>query len=334
MPRYSSRFIILLIALAILSACGPAGEATPPAMDEAAAPVTPIVTALPSASSFNLETPVPGSFDPGSVQDIDLTAYPIMPAVTDHAIALYRAGLADHHNPRVFSKIGDCMTAASAFLTPFGADNFDLGDYGELQAVLDYFGGIPARGEGFTLDSFANPGLATASGFNAASVLDPTWIDPNWCQPNESPLACEYRVSRPGLAIIMFGTNDVFYLEAADFDYYLRNVVLKTIQSGVVPVLSTFPGRPEYPEKSILFNQIIVRIAENYDLPLINLWLALQKLPNQGVDTTETIHLTVPGDGNTGILDDEHLQAGYTYRNLITLQALDVLRQGLGMIAG
>ncbi len=284
--------------------------------------------------ALDLTPPTLGDFDPAAVAEIDLTAYPVMPQVTAHARAIYARSLESGHNPRVFSKVGDCMTAAAAFLTPFGSGEYDLGRYSALQPVLDHFGGVPARGEGFELDSFANPGIATASGFNAASVLDPTWADPNWCRPNESPLACEYRVSQPAIAIIMFGTNDVFYLEADRFDYHLRTVVLETINSDVVPVLNTFPTRPEYPEKSYLFNQIIVRIAQDYDLPLINLWLALQELPNQGVDTTETIHLTVPEEGSTGVFNEETLQAGYTYRNLITLQALDVIRQGLGMNAG
>ena len=265
---------------------------------------------------------------------IDLEAYPVLPVVTDRARTTFAAGREQGLNPRLFAKIGDCMTADAAFLTPFGSGTYDLGQYSALQPVLDFFGGVPARSEGFQQDSFANPGLATASGFNAASVLDPTWSDPNWCRANESPLACEFRVSQPAFAIIMFGTNDVFYLEAEEFDYHLRNVVLRTLDSHVVPVLNTFPGRPEYLDKSLLFNQIIIQIAQDYDIPLVNLWLALADLPDRGINVDDTIHLTIPADGQTGTFDVVHLEAGYTYRNLVTLQALDVLMQGLDLNAG
>jgi hypothetical protein len=268
------------------------------------------------------------------VSDIALEDYPVLPVLTDRARAIFEAGQAAGNNPRVFSKIGDCMTASAHFMAPFGAGDYDLGDYGDLQPVVDYFAGTPARGEGFTEDSFANPGLSTASGFNAASVLDPTWADPNWCRANESPLACEYRASRPAFALVMFGTNDVFYTEAEQFDYYLRSVVLETISHNVVPVLNTFPVRPEFPDKSVLFNQIIIRVAQDYDLPLINLWLALQDVPNQGVDTTQTIHLTWPEDERTGVFTEDRLETGYTFRNLITLQSFDVLLRGLGLLEG
>ncbi len=315
--------VTLLFVLGVAACTTPAGP-TPNLVPTATSPITVEATdATPSST-----------FDPASVAGIDVAAYPVLPEVSDQAHSIFNASRAAGHNPRIFSKIGDCMTAAPAFLTPFGGEDYNLGEYSSLQSVLDFFGGVPARGEGFTLDSFANPGLAAASGYNVASVHDPTWADPTWCKAGESPLACEYRVSQPGLAIIMFGTNDAFYLEADEFDHYLRQVVEQSIASNVLPVLSTFPGRPEYPEKSVLFNQIIIQIALDHDLPLINLWLALQELPDGGINLDETIHLTVPEDSRTGVFDEPHLQAGYTTRNLITLQALQVLQQQLGLSAG
>ncbi|MBZ0306524.1 MAG: SGNH/GDSL hydrolase family protein, partial [Anaerolineae bacterium] len=273
-------------------------------------------------NDIDLTPPELGEFDPASVSDIDISAYPLLPEVTDHAREIYQAGIAQGNQPQVFSKVGDCMTAAEYFLTPFGLNDYALGEYEDLQEVVDYFNSQPVREGDWELDSFANPGLATASGFNTASVLDSIWSNPDWCEANESPLSCEYRVSKPIFSLIMFGTNDTFFIEADAFDYYLRLIVLETIQKNIVPVLYTFPTRPEYPEKSDLFNQIIIKIAEDYDLPLVNLWLGLQDLPNGGVDEIETIHLTIPADGtSTGVFDESTLQTGYTYRNLVTLQA-------------
>jgi hypothetical protein len=274
---------------------------------------------------IDLTPPELGDFAEADVADIVLEEYPVLPELTEHARRIYAAGQEMGSNPRVFSKVGDCMTASPDFMWAFGIGDYDLGEYADLQVVVDYFGGIPAREEGFEFDSFANPGLATTSGFNTSSVRDSIWSNPNWCEANESPLACEYRASRPAFSVIMFGTNDVFFVDAATFDYNLRMIVLETIEDGIVPVLNTFPTRPEYPERSLLLNQVIIDVALDYDLPLINLWLALQDLPNGGVDEDETIHLTVPEGVSTGVFSEETLQAGYTMRNRVTLQAFEVL---------
>ncbi len=230
-------------------------------------------------------------------------------------------------NPHVVSKIGDCMTASENFLVPFGSGDYDLGDYQDLQPVIDNFTAVadPERRQDFADNAFSSPGLATAQGFTTVSVLDPLWADPQWCAANESPLTCEYRVSQPAFALIMFGTNDTFFFDADSFDGYLRQIIDQTIASDIVPVLYTFPERPEFPEKTLLFNQIIAQIAQDDDLPLINLYVALEDLPDKGVNLDDPIHLSSPIDDNAGNFTPANLERGYTFRNLITLQALQML---------
>lgn len=291
-----------------------------------------LMTPLMSSAQDNevdLSPPELGSFDETSIEDIVVEDYPILPELTDHAKVIYEAGLEMENNPHVFSKVGDCMTATyEYFLGPFGDDTYNLGDdYSELEGVISYFD-EPARSEGFEQNSFNNPGLATASGFNTASVLDSLWADPNWCEANESPLGCEYRLSQPIFSMIMFGTNDVMFFEADAFDFYMRQIILETIHNGTVPILYTIPTRPEFPEKTYQFNQVIIKLAEDYDLPLVNLWAAIQDLPFEGVDQLEPIHLSIPEDDRAGDFTT-NLEYGYTVRNLITLQTLDILLAGL-----
>jgi len=134
-------------------------------------------------------------------------------------------------------------------------------------------------------------------------------------------------VAQPSVAIIMFGTNDVAYTDPATFDYFYRTLVIKTLDANVLPILSTFPTRPEDEAKSLLLNQIVVQIALDYDLPLLNLNRALAPLPHQGVDPNDTIHLSVPpeGQGRVDQFTPENLQYGFTVRNLVTLQALQAV---------
>jgi hypothetical protein len=280
-------------------------------------------------SEIDLSPPELGNFDLASVEDIVVEDYPILPELTDHTQVIYEAGLDVENNPQAFSKIGDCMTASyEYFLGPFGDGDYVLGDdYAELESVIQYFD-VPVRDEGFEANAFNNPGLATASGFNTASVLDSIWADPTWCDANESPLECEYRLSQPIFSLIMFGTNDVMFFEADLFDFYMRSIILETIENGTVPILYTIPTRPEFPDKTYQFNQVIIKLAQDYDLPLVNLWLALQDLPFEGVDQLEPIHLSIPEDERAGDFTT-NLDYGYTVRNLVTLQTLDILLDGL-----
>ncbi|MCC6805337.1 MAG: SGNH/GDSL hydrolase family protein [Anaerolineae bacterium] len=262
-------------------------------------------------------------FDPAAVAEISLDDIPVLPEITETARAIYERGHEAGRIPHTLSKVGDCMTASPNFLAPFSeAGDYDLGDYGDLQEVIDFFTVVQIRDD---YNAFSNPGLATTTGFTTASVQDSIWADPAVCDPNESPLTCEYRVSNPAFALIMFGTNDTTFFEADSFNRYLRQIIDQTIDADIVPILYTFPVRPEFPEKSVLFNQIIVQIARDYDLPLINLYRALEDLPDQGINLDDPIHLSSPIDDNAGNFTPENLERGYTLRNLVTLQALDVI---------
>jgi hypothetical protein len=303
-------FLFQLFALALaLSACASTPAATPTASGALKRPPPPVL----------------GQFDPASVRDIKLADYPIVPAISPAMREVYQAGLQQGNNPNVFAKLGDCMTENPYFLGPYSAGQYDLGEYTSLKPVIDRFIGHPTRGQDWDKDSFATVGLASASGFNVAAPLDATWADPKWCQASESPLACEYRVTKPSIAIIMFGTNDVNYTDAATYDFYLRTIISETLGRNIVPILNTFPTRPEDPQKSLLLNQIVVRVAQDYDIPLVNLNRALEQLPNHGVNPQDTTHLTTPPDERVDVFTPENLQTGFTVRNLVTLQALEAV---------
>lgn len=264
--------------------------------------------------------PVLGEFDPADVADIDLSEIPILPEISDPARQVYERALEQGRSPNSFAKVGDCMTDTPLFLVPLGDGEYDLGEHDELQTVVEQY----TTGE---INSFNRKSQAAAGGFNTASIVDSMWANPEFCEPGETPLACEFRITEPSVAVIMFGTNDVQYLDAAQFDYFLRSIVVETLRNDTLPLLSTFPVRPEFPEQTKLFNQIVVKVAQDYDMPLINLWRALEDLPNQGVDPEDPTHMTAPEDELVCYFIDENMQAGFNVRNLLTLQALDAVLQ-------
>jgi hypothetical protein len=290
-----------------------------------------------AADSTQTRPPLPkaGSFDPASVASIDVLLPPVQPEISDavraNIRAVYARGAEAGARASVFSKLGDCMTDNKHFLTPFSDGDYALGEHAGLDATVKRFAATPARSgdKPWTQNAFGTPSLSAAGGFNVAAPLDPIWADPAWCQPSETPLACEFRVAKPAFAVIMFGTNDVGATDADTYNVYLRTIVSSTLDAGVVPVLSTFPLRPEDAAKTKLFNQITIQVARDYAVPMMNLTRALDPLPDHGVDPKDTIHLNAPPDGRTDIFDAEHLRYGFTMRNLVTLQALDVVARAV-----
>jgi hypothetical protein len=246
---------------------------------------------------------------------INLADYPTVPTSAGRMATIFQRGQSLGRNPHVLSKVGDCNSVEWLFLQPFGQGQYDLDRYAYLQDVVELFS-----------DSFAYKTYAAYNGLNARAVLNPLWSNPAVCLEGESPLQCEYRLHNPSVAVIMFGSNDVLALTPAQFDQGLRRVVYETIQVGIIPVLSTFPRYIALPDRSILFNQIVVRVALDFNIPLMNLWLALEPLPSHGIDD-DGYHLNGPLTRAADFSSERNLQTGYPLRNLITLQTLDVIRR-------
>lgn len=246
-------------------------------------------------------------------QAIDLAAYPIVSLPPYSAYEVFRRGQRLGRDPHVLSKVGDCNSAEWLFLYPFGEGRYQLGSYADLQGVIEQF-----------KDSFAFRSYAAHNGLNVLAVQEPLWADPDSCLIGETPLQCEYRLHNPSLAVIMFGTNDMLVLTPEQFDHNLRRVVVQTIEAGIIPILSTFPRNLAHAERSVRFNQIVVLVALDMNIPLINLWSALEPLPRHGIDD-DGYHLNGPITSAGDFTSQANLQTGYPQRNLVTLQAIDVL---------
>jgi len=251
----------------------------------------------------------------------DTQQFPVLPTISPYAREIYQRGLKAGNRPDVFSKVGDCMTAdLDLFLGRFGTNSYRLGKYTNLQPLINYYRKTEPRPG--TRNSFLAQGLATHTGFNASSVEDPTWANPRYCARGETPLACEYRLSKPSVAVIMFGTNDITVMKPAEFDFYLRLVVFDTIDRGIIPLLSTFPGDPYREQETHRFNQIIFQVARDYDVPVMNLWAALQPLPYHGRNP-RSMYLSRALYTRVSFFTDSELRWGYTLRNLLTLESMD-----------
>jgi hypothetical protein len=198
------------------------------------------------------------------------------------------------------------------FLAAFDNPNdYRLGpDYAYLQDTITNYAG-----------SFSRKSAAVSNGFNVASVLNPLWADPRMCTRGETPLECEFRLHRPSIVIISMETWWA-RLPASLYEDNLRQIVEFSIARGAVPILGT---KADNLEGDGSINAAIVRVAEQYDLPLWNYWLAVQPLPNQGL-MSDAFHLTW---GRAFFDDPSAMQKGWTIRNLTALHSLDAVWKGV-----
>jgi hypothetical protein len=236
--------------------------------------------------------------------------YPIVPVVGPHAREIYQYGLSLGNNPRAFSKVGDCQNVTPFFLASFdNPADYRLGSqYAYLQATITNFRG-----------SFTRKSESVNKGFNVASVLNPAWSNPKNCRANETPLECEFRIHRPSVVIINMETWWTDAPGAASaYEANLRQIVEFAISHGVVPILGT---KADNLEKDGSLNAAIVRVAQAYDVPLWNFWLAVQPLPNHGL-LADGFHLTW---GRAFYDDPANFQYAWPWRNLTALQALDAV---------
>ena len=281
---------------------------------DAPAPAT--SAGVPQATVVPAETPSgPPVVDPNGYQYIS--------GITAHARQVFLQGQQLGNRPNVFSKVGDSITLSGVFLNPIGAGQYNLHDYAGLQGVIDYFSARPARGDA---NSFAYSPLAAKVGWRAAAEFIPALADPAVCQPEEGPLACEYRLVRPSVALIMLGTNDVPSTADDQFEANLRHVIEFTLGKGIIPVLSTIPPlfRTGLDGRAEQLNIIIVRLAREYDIPLWDYWSALQSLPNSGMGT-DGVHPNSAPAGHNADFTPTYLQYGMVVRNLTALIGLDAI---------
>jgi uncharacterized protein YraI len=266
----------------------------------------------------------------GSAQDAptavaSLGGIDVVSGVTSHARQIFLDGRARGNLAHVFTRVGDSITASPNFLTPIGSGSYSLGQYGYLAGAISFFSGPNARG--------ANPYLAASiaarNGWSTESVLSPANADPNVCKPGETPLACEYRLVRPSVALIMFGTNDSGGMPIETFRANLQAIVQTSINMGVIPVLSTIPSKhynSATDGRVTDFNQVIIATAQAYDIPLWNYWKAMSVLPGEGL-APDGVHPSLAWDGLNAVFDPDHLKYGFPVRNLTALQVLYTLWQ-------
>jgi len=312
---------VLMVFVLMLSACQTATplaptliatvQSEPTVITPDSSPTKVASTAAPTTGA-TIAVVITSDYDP-SVPD-SWKNLPVIPnSLSQRVRDLYKRGNVSGLDQEAFSKIGDCETSSEYFLAPFDMNvkGYHLGEYSSLQTVILKFEG-----------SFERRSLAAKPSFSVASVLSPFWADPSLCKSEESPIVCEIRIHKPAIMLVMFGTNDVKTSSLAGFEANLKDLLDIAIANNVVPVLVT---KADNLEGDSSFNTIIVRVAYEYELPLLNFWRAMQAIPAGGLKP-DLIHLTY---AQPFFDSPENMQKGWPVRNLTALQMLDFLHEQL-----
>ncbi len=234
---------------------------------------------------------------------VDAPPPPIV-SIGSRVRAIYTHGQTLGNNPYRFSRLGDCNSRNPFFLMPFDTGAYNLGQYAYLQPAIEHFRG-----------AFAREGQAVFGSGSAWAVLDSTWSDPAYCHAKETPIACEYRINRPSIFLISFGTHD----DPSRFADDLRAIIDFSIAHGVIPILGT---KADWVNDN---NVIIAQVAAEYDLPLWDFGTAAQALPNHGVrEDGARLSYFFPLD----YANPQARATGHTLRNLMALQILDAVWRG------
>lgn len=242
---------------------------------------------------------------------------------------IFRTGQTVGNRADVFSKVGDSISANPYFLYPIGAGGLVIDAYASLQPTVDYFSQTPANNH----NSFANESMAVRPGWASGDILTAGNGAAGVCLPNETPLVCEYRVSRPAVALIMVGTNDILRgVDNATYRANLQTIITTSINMGVIPVISTLPDNMNGQGQRVLeLNAIIRSLAVSNGVPLWDYWASLQSLPSSGIGGDGYHPSFDPTTGQTGVFTPQYMQYGYNMRNYTALVVLDALwRQVLG----
>ena len=260
--------------------------------------------------------------DPSAAQNMHealLNLFPVIPAdISENMRAVYARGQRLGNRPFVATKVGDSVLANEWYLLPMSDTSTRLGPYAYLQPAVSAFG------PGMT-DS-----VVVRKGLTSSVVFDPFWADKERCNPGEAPLECEYRLKQPSVAFIMFSHNDMKAMPVADYRLNMRRVVEVTLAKGIIPVLMTFSSHPNTPtwNESLEYNTVLLDLSTQYQVPLINLWLASRILPDYGLEI-DHIHLKNSGYEFLTYENGQEAQSGVALLNLLSLQVLEEIRKAV-----
>jgi hypothetical protein len=224
---------------------------------------------------------------------------PWIPVINPYMRLVYEAAPQSGHSLNMFAVVGDCNSESPVYLQRVREGRFSFQGHEELRATVDFF-----------WEAFKRDSLATYGSFNTASVLNPDWGHPAYCEDAEGAFQCELRWSNASVVFIALGTGDQYIWRDSEKRY--RTMIEHALQRSVLPVLVTKADALESAQGGAepdYLNSLMRRLAQEYQVPLLDFWLASRNLPGYGLQA-DGFHLN---------------EDGINLHILVTLQTLEAI---------
>ena len=248
---------------------------------------------------------------------------------------IFNNGVAMGNSAQVFSLAGDDLfenrfDAGLPLLTPFGTAQFNLGENGDLQTVINWYNAVTlADGT----NSLVHESQAIGSDRRSYDLLDSGNVNQSLCPGGANVLACELQAVKPAILIISVGANDALDpgRDMSAFRNDLQQIINTVISNGTIPVLmTTLPRNDGFVSQETLnaINEQIIDAANANMIPLINVYRGLSELPNAGLDG-DNVSLSVSPNGGGSLAVSDVTTYGVNAVNLYILRTLELLRSSL-----
>jgi hypothetical protein len=222
----------------------------------------------------------------------------------------------------VFMKVGDSITQSTNFMHCFADETPDLAATGQSHLTEAHAHFLSGNASGTTpFDRASESALSSQNALWAISG------DP-------SPLMAEVTAIGPQYAVVMFGTNDLWY-GGDDSDvprkyrWYTENMLTLVdtlLEQGVVPILSSIPPHNGsvtwFHDLVPALNGIVQTMAQARQIPFVDYYSALLPLPDNGLGG-DGIHPNRMAYNQRCNFTADGLLHGYNMRNLVSFEALD-----------
>ena len=223
--------------------------------------------------------------------------------------------------PNVFAVIGDRSVLPTGFLAPFGDGDFLLEDIGsDVQSVIDTYVASDVEGQ----NALSRVGASVQNEFTASTILNGAGA----C--GSSHLNCELDATQATVVIISVGLRDaVEGTDLAQFEADLNAIVDTTTLRGVIPVLLTPYPRPELGNTVRDYADVVVRVADEKQVPLVNVWRMFNELPDSGLTGNDP---SIANAGPDRLNGNTTTRFGENARNFYVLSTLrDILATVFGL---
>lgn len=214
----------------------------------------------------------------------------------------------------VFAKVGDSITVSTSFVHCFAGTRVDLAGRDTLAPTIAFFSAGDAAGT----DPYVRESLSAGVGWSAGMAL----------AGSPSPLDRELDAIDPRFAALMYGTNDVGFV---DYDTYLRNmteIVDRMLARGVLPVLSSIPPRDDSASADArvpAYGGLVRALAQSRGLPFVDFHRELLAIPGHGL-AGDGVHPQAYS-GGACVFTAAGLAYAANVRNLLVIEALDRMRR-------